>query len=78
MASCIITIGNEVWERLSASIVAAGKPLPQGCKKATSLEGPHCMKALVFGLGLQGKAVIHDLEQSDAVSEIVAADVAAD
>jgi saccharopine dehydrogenase-like NADP-dependent oxidoreductase len=36
------------------------------------------MKALVFGLGLQGKAVIHDLEQSDAVSEIVAADVAAD
>src|SRR5512136_2352980 len=36
------------------------------------------MKALVFGLGLQGKAVIHDLEQSDAVSEIVGADVAAD
>jgi saccharopine dehydrogenase-like NADP-dependent oxidoreductase len=36
------------------------------------------MKALVFGLGLQGKAVIHDLEQSAAVSEIVAADVAAD
>jgi hypothetical protein len=26
-------IGNEVWERLSASIIAAGKPLPQknGC-----------------------------------------------
>jgi saccharopine dehydrogenase-like NADP-dependent oxidoreductase len=36
------------------------------------------MKALVFGLGLQGKAVIHDLEQSDAVSEIVAADAAAE
>jgi lysine 6-dehydrogenase len=36
------------------------------------------MKALVFGLGLQGKAVIHDLEQSDAVSEIVAADSAAE
>jgi saccharopine dehydrogenase-like NADP-dependent oxidoreductase len=34
------------------------------------------MKALVFGLGLQGKAVIHDLEHSDAVSEIVAADIA--
>jgi saccharopine dehydrogenase-like NADP-dependent oxidoreductase len=36
------------------------------------------MKALVFGLGLQGKAVIHDLQKSDLVSEIVAADVAAD
>jgi len=36
------------------------------------------VKALVFGLGLQGKAVIHDLEQSDAVSEIVAADAAAE
>jgi saccharopine dehydrogenase-like NADP-dependent oxidoreductase len=36
------------------------------------------MKALVFGLGLQGKAVIHDLEQSDAVSEILAADAAAE
>jgi saccharopine dehydrogenase-like NADP-dependent oxidoreductase len=36
------------------------------------------MKALVFGLGLQGKAVIHDLEQSEAVSEIVAADAAAE
>ena len=34
------------------------------------------MKVLVFGLGLQGKAAIHDLEQSDAVSEIVAADAA--
>jgi len=36
------------------------------------------MKALVFGLGLQGKAVVHDLEHSDAVSEIVAADLAAE
>ena len=36
------------------------------------------MKALVFGLGLQGKAVIHDLEQSEAVSEIVAPDAAAE
>ena len=36
------------------------------------------MKALVFGLGLQGKAVVHDLEHSDAVSEIVAADIAAE
>ncbi len=34
------------------------------------------MKVLVLGLGLQGKAAIHDLEQSDAVSEIVAADAA--
>jgi saccharopine dehydrogenase-like NADP-dependent oxidoreductase len=34
------------------------------------------MKALVCGLGLQGKAVVHDLEHSDAVSEIVAADIA--
>jgi len=33
------------------------------------------MKALVFGVGLQGKAVIHDLEHSHAVSEIVAVDV---
>jgi saccharopine dehydrogenase-like NADP-dependent oxidoreductase len=36
------------------------------------------MKALVFGLGLQGKAVIHDLEQSEGISEIVAADAAAE
>ena len=36
------------------------------------------MKALVFGVGLQGKAVIHDLEHSHAVSEIVAVDVGAE
>jgi saccharopine dehydrogenase-like NADP-dependent oxidoreductase len=30
-----------------------------------------------LGLGLQGKAVVHDLEHSAAVSEIVAADIAA-
>ena len=36
------------------------------------------MKALVFGLGLQGKAVVHDFEHSDAISEIVAADIAAE
>ena len=36
------------------------------------------MKALVFGVGLQGKAVIHDLEHSHAVSEIVAVDVEAE
>jgi hypothetical protein len=23
------TVANEVWERLSASMIAAGKPLPQ-------------------------------------------------
>ena len=33
------------------------------------------MKVLVLGTGLQGKAVIHDLEQSPLVSEIVAADL---
>jgi saccharopine dehydrogenase-like NADP-dependent oxidoreductase len=32
-------------------------------------------KVLVIGLGLQGKAVIHDLEQGDLVSEIVVADM---
>ena len=32
-------------------------------------------KVLVLGLGLQGKAVIHDLEQSDRVSEVVVADI---
>ncbi len=32
-------------------------------------------KVLVLGLGLQGKAVIHDLENSDLVSEILAADI---
>jgi len=32
-------------------------------------------KVLVLGLGLQGKAVIHDLEQSETVSEIVVADL---
>jgi len=36
------------------------------------------MKALVFGVGLQGKAVIHDLEHSHAVSEIVAVDIEAE
>jgi len=36
------------------------------------------MKALVFGVGLQGKAVIHDLEHSHSVSEIVAVDVEAE
>jgi saccharopine dehydrogenase-like NADP-dependent oxidoreductase len=34
------------------------------------------MKALVLGMGLQGKAVVHDLEQSEIVSETVAADIA--
>lgn len=33
------------------------------------------MKALVLGMGLQGKAVVHDLEQSEIVSAIVAADL---
>lgn len=33
------------------------------------------MRVLVLGAGLQGKAVIHDLEQSSLVSEIVVADV---
>ena len=32
-------------------------------------------KVLVLGLGLQGKAVIHDLEQSDLVSEVFVADM---
>ncbi len=32
-------------------------------------------KVLVLGLGLQGKAAIHDLENSDLVSEIVVADI---
>ena len=33
------------------------------------------MKALVLGLGLQGKAVVHDLEQSHLVDKIIAADL---
>lgn len=36
------------------------------------------MKALVLGLGLQGKAVVHDLEESAIVSRIVAADIEAE
>lgn len=36
------------------------------------------MKALILGLGLQGKAVIHDLEQSSGVTRITAADLEAD
>jgi lysine 6-dehydrogenase len=32
-------------------------------------------KVLVIGFGLQGKAVIHDLEQGDLISEIVVADM---
>jgi lysine 6-dehydrogenase len=33
------------------------------------------MKALVLGLGLQGKAVVHDLEQSSLVTDVVVADL---
>jgi len=33
------------------------------------------MRALVLGMGLQGKAVVHDLEKSDVVTEIIAADL---
>ncbi len=33
------------------------------------------MKVLLLGIGLQGKAVIHDLEQSVMISEIIAADL---
>ena len=36
------------------------------------------MKALVLGMGLQGKAVVHDLEHSTIVTQIVAADIEAD
>jgi saccharopine dehydrogenase-like NADP-dependent oxidoreductase len=38
--------------------------------------GEQRMKAMVWGVGLQGKAVIHDLEHSALVNEIIAADVA--
>ena len=33
------------------------------------------MKAMVLGMGLQGKAVIHDLEGSDTINGIIAADI---
>ncbi len=33
------------------------------------------MKVIVIGIGLQGKAVIHDLEQSELIGEIIAADL---
>ncbi len=33
------------------------------------------MKAIVLGMGLQGKAVIHDLESSNLITEIFAADL---
>ncbi len=36
------------------------------------------MKALVLGMGLQGKAVVHDLERSEIISEVVAADTEAE
>jgi lysine 6-dehydrogenase len=36
------------------------------------------VKALVLGMGLQGKAVVHDLEQSAIVSAIVATDMEAE
>ena len=32
-------------------------------------------QVLLLGLGLQGKAVVHDLEQADPVSEVVVADI---
>ena len=36
------------------------------------------MKILLLGVGMQGKAALHDLVQSDEVTEIVAADQALD
>ena len=33
------------------------------------------MKAIVLGMGLQGKAVIHDLESSNLITGIFAADL---
>ena len=33
------------------------------------------MKALVFGMGLQGRAVVHDLEQSELVTAVTAAEM---
>ena len=33
------------------------------------------MKALVFGMGLQGKAVVHDLEGSDIVTAVTVAEL---
>jgi len=33
------------------------------------------MKAIVLGMGQQGKAVVHDLEQSKMISKIFAADI---
>ncbi len=33
------------------------------------------MKAMVLGIGLQGKAVIHDLESSELITDIIAADI---
>jgi lysine 6-dehydrogenase len=33
------------------------------------------LKAIVIGIGQQGKAVIHDLEQSELIDEIIAADL---
>jgi saccharopine dehydrogenase-like NADP-dependent oxidoreductase len=33
------------------------------------------MKALVLGIGLQGRAVVHDLDRSPLVSEVIAADL---
>ena len=33
------------------------------------------MKAIVLGMGLQGKAVIHDLESSSLITEIFVADI---
>ena len=33
------------------------------------------MKAIVLGMGLQGKAVIHDLESSGLIEDVFAADL---
>ena len=33
------------------------------------------MKAIVLGIGIQGKAVVHDLSQSDLIDEIIAVDI---
>jgi general secretion pathway protein G len=61
-------IVNEAWERLLASIIAAGKLLPQSRKNATSLEGFTMMEVMIgiaIILVLAGIAIPSYLKQRE-------------
>jgi hypothetical protein len=42
-----------MWERLSASAIAAGKPLPQNSKKVSRINHLRSSFALIVGMALE-------------------------